>query len=344
MWVKGAGTESATQARVGLLTTIFALNIAAGVPAPKAARWTYLYHLGSAVSETVPISWGVLAQDDDHRELFVVDTAVGTIRVFADRGVQTYRFGDDSTLRGALSAAPLSDGDVVVLSYRQGKPKIVRCNFRGQKRSTIDLRGVPAAIAKGFRPDRLVARKQTLYLVDRGLMRVVVTDGWGKYQRSHDIAALLKLSERKREETGITGFNVDFRDNVLFTIQPLFSAFVLSPAGKLRRFGEPGGRAGRFNIIGGIAADRDDNLYVTDMLRGVVLVFDSTLRFRGEFGGAAAGFVSPRAVEAGDGRVFVSLGGRRGIATFRVSVPQVRKANKPRVTRNHSAQADKLGI
>ena len=290
------------------------------------------------------MSWSALSQDADHRELFVVDAGAGVIRVFADRGVETYRFGDASGLGGAQSVAPIAGGDVIVLTYRSGKAKILRCDFRGQKRAELQLRGVPSAIAKGFAPDHVVARDRKLYFVDRSAMRVVVSDDQGAHLRSYDIAARLKLDARKRADTGITGFNVDYQHNVLFTIQPLFAAFMLSPAGELRRFGRPGGRAGRFNIIGGIAADRQGNLYVTDMLRGVVLVFDPKLRFRGEFGGAGAGFVSPRSVEAGDGRVFVSLGGRRGVATFRVSVPEVRKKSRAQLSRNRSGFGDKLGL
>ena len=313
-----------------LITTVLALNLAtpaAGVQERHAARWSHMYHLAD-VNGTLPTSWAAITYDSAAGELFAIDTAQRSVRVFGSKGMQTFRFGDDDALGTASALAPMANGDLIVIAMNKGKHEILRCNFRGKKIHAIKLSDIPAPVAKDFRADRVVVRYNKLYFADTSRMRVVVTTAKGQHLRSYDLAIMLNLDARKREETGITGFNVDHAENLLFTIQPLFMGFVVSPEGKLKGFGSKGSRPGKFNIIGGIASDEAGNTYVTDMLRGVVLVFDQHLRFRGEFGSEIEGFRSPRYVAAGNGKVFVSLGARRGIATFRVSVSPLDKPKK----------------
>jgi hypothetical protein len=126
---------------------------------------------------------------------------------------------------------------------------------------------------------------------------------------------------RKAGDAGFTGFGVDGRGNVLFTVAPLFQAFVLSPEGELRGFGVRGSSPGKFNVVGGIAADPDGNLYVTDVLRSVVMVFDAAFEFQGEFGYRGDGpgnLIAPRDLVVGDGQVFVTQSAARGVSVFRI--------------------------
>lgn len=323
------------------ITAILALNLvnpAVGVPAKDAARWSYLYQMADSHGP-LAMNWAKMTYDVAAGELFAIDTANRSVRIFGKRGMQTFSLDDNSALGIVLDLASLSNGDLIVLSLSHGKQTILRCNFRGKPLKAITLKDVPAPVAKGFAPSRVVARYDHLYFIDPSRMRVVVTNAAGLHQRSYDLAQLLKFDDRQRADTGITGFDVDYAENLLFTIQPLFMAYVVSPEGKVQGFGGAGSRHGKFNVVGGITADEHGNYYVTDLLRGVVVIYDAQLKFRGEFGGGIAGFRSPRYVAAGNGHVFVSLGARRGIAAFKVSVSQINKS----VTQKHLATLGVLG-
>jgi hypothetical protein len=298
-----------------------ALLVLAASPA-RAVQLSFLYTL-SDPNGPIPASWVRLAHDPQAHETFVLDSSEGTVRVFNRAGMETYSFGDDEAIGSATDIAVLEGGDLALLTYVRGKATILRCNFRGEPLGAIQLHDAPADLA-GFVPDRIRHAAGTLYLADSRAMRVVAVGPDGKYLRTYDASRL--ASGKKKDDAGFTGFGVDANGNVLFTVAPLFQAFVLSADGTLRPFGVRGSAPGKFNVVGGIAADGAGNLYVTDVLRSVVMVFDPSFEFRGEFGYRGWGpgnLIAPRDLVVGDGQVFVTQSAARGVSVFRVEAPPV---------------------
>lgn len=296
-----------------------AVALAATVSATtaRALEATYAWNLASA-SGPLRSNGVSLAYDAKARELFAVDG--GVVRVYGESGVETFSFGGDATIGVVRDVAPLENGDLLVLAATP-ELSIVRCNFRGEPLRRVEPRGLPATLA-GFSPALIRARGDRVYLADPRAMTVAVLDAGGAFVASHDLAALIGVAD-KREETGFRGFSVDYAGNVLFTVQPLFAAFIVAPDGAVRSFGVKGSAPGKFNVVGPIAADERGNLYVADALRAVVIVFDRELRFVREFGfrGKAPGNLAvPVDLAVGNGKVFVSQYASRGVSVFHVAV------------------------
>jgi hypothetical protein len=282
---------------------------------------TYAYEL-STPSGPVLLSWPSLAYDRAHDELFVV--AEGFVRIFDASGMEVYRFGDDGALGNILRVAVLDDGELILLTTVDGKRAYLRCDFRGELIETFSLTGLPKALA-GFEPDQLVHRGGKLYFAERGTMRVVVTDLAGAYRdqlRLRDLVAGALGNDPDRKPPGaMDGFNVDSTGKLLFTMSTLFAGGTATRSGVVRLFGSRGSTPGRFNIIGGIDSDEAGNLYVTDRLRSVVSVWDRDLRHLGDFayrGDDEGGLSTPFELAVGNGKVFVTQAGKRGVKVWRV--------------------------
>jgi hypothetical protein len=286
--------------------------IASALPAAAEVRSAFAYKLSDGTA-TLPLSWPSLTWDPAAGELYAIDSSAGVVRIFNWNGVSIFSFGDDSALGSIEGVAPLPDGELVVLTTSNGKAwSLVRCNFRGEPKSKVALGPLPEGFA-AFHPTMLRTAKGLLYLADPGGLKVVVLDPKGTLIAAHDLRALLGLKP-KQEFVELRGFNVGTDGEVLGTISSLFVAFVITPEGELKKFGKRGSSPGNFNVIAGIAQDEEKNLYVTDVLRAVVMVFDKDFRFQGEFGyrgPAEDNLLAPSEVAAGGGRIFVSqsLGG-----------------------------------
>jgi DNA-binding beta-propeller fold protein YncE len=300
------------------LLPIFLILTAARGPDPVGFEAAYLYNLSTNFG-ALPLRAVALSYDPAHHELYV--TGDGPVRVFNDSGMEVYSFGDSPDLGVVRSIAPTEDGDLLALAYRMGRLALVRCSFRGDFLSEIVPRNVPGSL-ESFRPSVMRYAAGKIYLADQAEMQVLVLDETGEYVASYDVAE--KLGEvDKRAQLGLRGFSVDREGNVLFTIQPLFRAYLMTPAGEVRGFGERGSAPGKFNIVGGIARDEAGYVYVTDILKSAVLVFDPALKFVKEFGyrGRAAGsLAAPEDVVAADAKLFVSNRGRKGVSVFRVGM------------------------
>ncbi len=277
---------------------------------------SYLHSLASTYG-VLPLGGVSLNYDTGHRELVV--TGGGLVRVFNDSGMEVFTFGEDPGIGGVLSAVPIDDGGLMVLSSLEGKLSLLRCNFRGEPVGRVELKDVPEAFSN-LSPTALRYVNGKLYLADSAQMKVLVADGEGKVVAAHDVAKLLGL-EAQRADTGFRGFNVDGSGNLLVTVQPLFSAYVISPAGEVKAFGIRGSGPGKFNVVGGIARDPAGNIYVADILRSAVIVFDPSLKFVREFGyrgRAASNLAAPDELALGDGKLYVANNGRRGVSVFKV--------------------------
>jgi hypothetical protein len=329
-----------------ILTAVPAL--ARAVPGPERVTATYLYDLSNS-DGTVASSWASLSYDPAHKELFVVDKQDGTVGIFNDVGMETYRLGEDSDIGTILSVAVADDGDLLVLaSATRGPPIIHRCNFRGEPKDRIVL-DLPQAFAAEFWPDTLVFRAGKMYLAQKGQLKVVIADLTGKCLAIHDFYREMKLDQAKSkldqakskfdqakskldqakstsrvaQVPAMHAFNVDDQGNMLFTIAPLFQVFVVSPEGKVASFGERGGAPGKFNITGGVARDAQGNFYVSDLLKCAVLVFSPEFEFLGQFGERGwdrGDFIAPLEVSVADGKLYVSQSARRGVSVFQVKV------------------------
>jgi DNA-binding beta-propeller fold protein YncE len=301
------------------------LLIAFSSPAMGVVKGAYLYNL-SNFTGPVPCSWAGITFDSVTNEVYVVDISEKLVRIFNESGMEIYSFGDDGALGNIYDVAVAGNGDILVLSYAPTqaglmKYSIIRCNFRGDPVSTIEIRDLPSQFSK-FSPGRIFCREDRLYLVDKESMLVAVAGSDGLFKQGYDIAGLLGFDEKKRSNTVIAGFGVDNKGNMLFTIPVNFTAYRISPDGKTESFGRPGSAPGRFNIVSGIVSDDKGYIYVTDKLRAVVMVFDKDFQFQTEFGywGLRPGnLIAPTNLAVDNkGRVYVAQSARRGVSVFKV--------------------------
>ncbi len=284
--------------------------------APRGLKLEYQYNL-STVSGDIRTSAAGLNYDRQTLEVFV--TGYGQVRVFNTAGMETYRFGDERALGSIQGVAALEDGDLLVLGYRDGKSNLLRCNFRGEVIEAVELTGVPEAF-RGMKPNAIAYQDGRVYLADLTEMRVVLVDPGGKYLASYDLGERIAVGD-KRQDHGMNGFGVDRDGSMLFTVAPLFKAFVVSLSGQVRSFGRPGSAPGSFGIVAGIGSDARGRYYVADSLKCAVVVFDSNLSFVGEFGtrGYRPGqLLGPTSVAVAGDRVFISQNGARGVAVYQV--------------------------
>jgi len=288
------------------LIALFAF--ATALPAAADLRSAFAYRLSDAAG-VLPLSWPSLTWDPAAGELYVVDSSAGMVGIFNFNGMSVFTFGDDSSLGSVEGVAPLASGDLMVLASKGAAWSLIRCNFRGEPQAVLQLAGVPPA----FRPTLLRTANGKLYLADPQLLLVLTLDQGGTILAVADLCALLQL-KAKDDGNDLRGFNVGREGELLGTIPGLFLAFVITPDGQVKRFGKRGSAPGNFNVVAGIAQDELGNLYVTDVLRAVVMVFAADFKFLGELGyrgPADDNLRSPNEVAAGGGRVFVSqsLGG-----------------------------------
>jgi hypothetical protein len=280
----------------------------------------YLYNL-SDFEGTIPYNAARTFTDDARSEIYVYSS--GGVDIYNSSGMQVYHFDYDRALGGVFDAAVDENGDILLLTNRDGAYWFVKCNYRGDPVSSVELKDLPPEF-EGFRPGRMAYRDGRFYLANQGEMRVVVIDTGGSFLKGYDLAVLFNFNDQQRADAGIDGFTVDNKGNMLFTISAIGTACRLSPDGKPDEFGKRGSGPGKFGVPAGIAADKAGNLLVTDKLRGVVLIFDKDLKFLREFGirGLRPGnLIVPNeiTVDITANRVYVSQMRRRGVNIYQLS-------------------------
>lgn len=306
--------KAASYFTAALAALLLALS---AVPAGAEVVTQYLYNL-SDFNGPMPYYWGRVTPDDEQSETYVVSG--NTVDIFDRNAMKIYDFMYDEG--NVYDAAVLPGGDILLLAMTTSGMRIVRCNYRGEPQSTIGISGVPEELAKDVRYNRMSYRDGELYLVDQGEMRVVVVDMHGEFRQGFDIAALLQLGEEDKNDTGMSGFNVDAEGDILFTISATAKAAKVTPDGKLYMFGKRGSGSGKLGVPSGIAADAKGNLFVADKLRCVVLIFNKDGQFLKEFGFRGFGpgnlIVPSDVVIDGRQRVYVSQLRARGVSVFRI--------------------------
>jgi DNA-binding beta-propeller fold protein YncE len=288
----------------------------AAVPATQGFRLEYVHNLATPAGD-VRSSGLHLSYDAASRELYA--TGYGLVRVFNEAAMETFRFGDDQGLGVVQGVAPLEGGDLLVLASQDGRPVIRRCNFRGEVLADVRITGLPERLAAGFAPTAIARAGGRVYLADQQDMQVVAIDTDGRTLADYDLAEALEL--KGRQDQGLSGFTVDGEGNMLFTVPPVFRAFLVTPEGRVTPFGKAGSAPGNFGVAVGVARDQDGRFYVVDALKCAVIVFDRELRFLGEFGyrGRQPGqLIGPSSIVVGPRQVFVSQGADRGVAVYRI--------------------------
>lgn len=281
----------------------------------------FLYHL-SDFSGPIPYNWANIYADSERNEIYVIDSNHSDITVYNDKGMEIYRFNDDSKFRKVYDLAVKKDGSILIVALTGDKVSTLVCDFRGEIIAELEFKGLPPEFS-GFAPNRIAYRNGLVYGFNTFSGRVVVAEENGIFRSGYDLYSLAEVEEKKRADTEISGWTVDYEGNVLFTIPVLFRAFRLSPDGELAIFGRPGGSPGGFNIVAGIAADVRGFYYVTDRLKSAVIIFDRNLSFVKEFGYRGPrpeNLIGPNDVEIdGEGRLYVSQLRNRGISVFKIS-------------------------
>ncbi len=299
--------------------------VVAAVTTAGAAGLTisHLFNL-SDFSGTLPYSGGRLVADPGTDEIYVI--ASNEVRIFNEWGMEIYRFGLEPELGQIRDLAIDESGDILALSHDLPPATgyhIARRDYRGRAKAAIEPAGIPAELT-AVRPDRIFLRPGGLHLASRLQKQVTVIDPQnGKFQREFDLAELLELTAEQRADEDIVGFDMDRQGNMLVTIPTMFRAFVVSPSGKMRSFGEGGSTAGSFGVVSGITRGDGGHFFVADRGRSVVMVFDEKFEFVSEFGyrgTAPENLIRPDALAVtGSDKVYVTQMRQRGIAAFSVS-------------------------
>lgn len=303
-----------------------AITLWAVIPGPAesaSVKGGYLYTL-SNFTGPIPYDRSRLTADKDRNEIYVLYQ--NSVRLFNESGMEIYQFGDDLGLGQILDTAVDEHGDILLLAYEDSRGQIVRCNYRGEPKSRIELKNVPGDLYgffSDFSPNRMVYQGGNIYLLSQMGMKIVVADREGNFKKGFDLIALLDLEENDRGNTEVRGFSVDKDGNILMTIPVLFSAYILSPDGKIRSFGRPGSAPGKFNIATGIVRDGRGNYLVVDALKAAVMVFDKGFNFVTQFG--SYGYKPGKLVFPEDiiidnrDRAYVTQAGKRGVSVFQLT-------------------------
>lgn len=318
--------RSATHSHLFYAVMVGSFLALAGVisaPVPAAAiEGSYLYNLANFTGN-VTSAGRVLFLDKRRSEVYVASNGSRAVRIFNRAGMQVYRFGDDDRLGLIRGLAVLPDGDILLLSYAniQGRPVLLRCDYRGVPKGRIPLKGIPAEWPE-FTPDRMVMHGKQLYLADSGRMLVAEIDPDGKVTASWDLAKLMKI---RADDATLGGFAVDDHGRLVFTSPMEAKVGILSPDGTLVTFGKRGSIAGRFGVVAGVAVDPQGRIFVVDTLRCRIIVFGPGRNhpFLGEFGRRQyrpGGLIAPDGLAVSDdGKVFVTQMSGRGVVVFRVT-------------------------
>lgn len=264
-----------------------------------------------------------LAVANQQHETFIFDTREKDIRIFNEYGMETYHVGEDKEFFDVRDLTLDDEGFIYILRGKTGK-RISKLNFKGYPVEHITVTGISTEFRR-FYPDTIVYRNDHIYLADTNALVVVKADLQGRYVDGYDIAPLIvPLLEKGKDPDTITMFGVDIdpEENIVFTVPVLFSAFRLSPTGKLEQFGNSGSSPGQFGVVAGIASDEHGFYYVTDRLRCVVMIFDKNFKFIKEFGHRGyrpANLIVPDDVAIDKmGNIYVSQAANRGVSVFKI--------------------------
>ena len=297
------------------------------------SKISFLYKL-STLTGVIPFASPRIYADNVHKEVYVL-TGDGVF-IFNTSGMETYRADHDPELGALLDMTVDNDGNLIVLSLREGGPALTVCNYRFEPQRVLRLSNLPPGFA-GFRPTTLKMHDGRLYLAGDWEMKIVITDLKGEFIKGYDIVEILgkelegkvyrkgfeKTTEQIRADNGFSGFSVDTEGNMLFVLPTTGQACKLSPDGTIEQFGKRGSGPGKLGVPSAIVRDSAGNYLVADKLRRIILVYDKEQKFMTEFGSLGvrdAYMFGPDVMELGaDGKLYVGQVARRGINVYQIS-------------------------
>jgi hypothetical protein len=313
-------TQLATKHILRVVAGILLLFFFVSAPAEsQPVKGGYLYTL-SSFTGPIPYNSSRVTVDRDRNEIYVLYQNI--LAVFNESGMEIDHFGEDIDLGQIADVAVDQEGDILLLAYKDSRAGIVHCNYRGEPKSRLELPNFPGEFSD-FAPNRMVYQDGNFYLASLPGFKVVIVDREGNFKKGYDVFSLLDVEKMERSDGEISGFSVDQDGNMLMTVPVLFRAYVLSPDGKIRYVGKPGGAPGRFNVAAGITRDSKGNYLIVDKLKAAVLVFDKNFNFVtqfGSYGRKPGNFTVPDdiAIDSRD-RVYVTQMGRRGVGVYTLS-------------------------
>lgn len=310
-----------TKIRITLMAIILLLLCSPNARAAISISYLYTF---SDFTGMIPYTWPGLSIDQERGEIYVINQ--GSVSIFNSVGMEIYRFGDDRALGIITDVAVEKDGNILVLSSTWdaiggNSISVLRCNYRGELKDTMEIKGLPQEFSP-FRPNRLRYRNGFIHLADLQARKVVVTDSSGAFIDGYDVGASLVKSDKPDSKNEIVGFNVDREGNMLFTVPTLFTAIRMSRDHREETFGSPGNLEGKFNVVGGIASDDKGFIYVADILKSVIMVYDNDFNFQMQFGyrgNERGSLVAPMQVEVMNDKIFVNQAKNKGVSVFRIA-------------------------
>jgi hypothetical protein len=310
--ISSARLTRMTVLRVALIACALAIGASTAF---AQVRGNYLYTLSSFAGR-LPYDWARVYADEESEEIYVIFGNL--VRVFSASGMEVFSFGDDLDLGLLVDVTVDRGGDIILLSYKDSRSIVTRCNFRGEPIGPIEITNLPAGLR--FNANRMILRNGSYYFAALGESSVIITDEKGAFRERLEFLSLLDVEDRQKAGVETIGFTVDGQGNIFFTMPVLFKVFKFTPDRTLTSFGRPGSVPGRFGILAGIATDSRGNLLVLDKLKSAVQVFDKDFNFVTAFGfrGERPGnLIVPDslAIDRRD-RLYVTQGRKRGVSVF----------------------------
>ncbi|SNB47147.1 hypothetical protein [Geobacter sp. DSM 9736] len=280
---------------------------------------SYLYNL-SDFTGSKPYSSAKIKLDDTKNEIYALSGE--SVAIFNSSGMEIFRVDYDPTMGVVYDVAIDPGGDLFLLTLKERKAQVVRCNFRAEPISPVELKNLPEELAQ-FLPDRIFLVDGTLYLASLNSMRFVMVDQYGNYLDTIDLATKIGLLEQERLDSGIGSITLDRQGNFYFTMPTMAKVYRMAKDGQISSFGKRGSGPGKFGVVTGVAADKEGNLLVTDTLRCLVMVFDKDFKLLKEFGfrGFKPGnLIGPSEIAVDTtNKVYVSQIRNRGVSVFQIS-------------------------
>ena len=303
---------------------------------------SYLYSLAD-FQGPVESLWARIAVDEEQGEIYTLNRSNSMIGIYNETAMQIFTFGEGLNLSSASDITAGDNGDLFIL-YRYPTARVLHLDYRGKTLNQINISSTIPGI-KPFKPDFIDYHAGKLYLAESVSMQVLITQLSGQVENTYDLRtlvsnqikeradsqkqndALLKKTRKDLEDlakSDLGGFSVDSHGNIYFTLSTLFAAYRFNPNSNSNPegFGIPGSAPGKFGVVAGICADSQGNIYVTDRLRSVVMIFDPELRFLSEFGyrgGTQQNLMVPDdiAIDGLRQRIYVAQAANRGVSIFR---------------------------
>lgn len=310
-----------------LLGVIFLLFVLSS-PAFANSKSGYLYNL-SSFNGPVTSLWALLTVDAGTGEVFSLNRQVSLVQIYSKDAMLIHSYGEGYPIAGANDLAAAEEGGLYLLQNRRSGSHLLHFDYKGELLEEIELKNLPDAY-RDFDPARLEFHENRFYLLDVASLRLVITDQDGDFIRGYQIRDILletfKDDEKYIEQLKILDFNgfcVDVSGNMYFTAPTSFSAYRMSPDGTIRGFGRSGSSPGRFGVVAGIDADSKGNIYISDKLRSVVMIFDKDFKFIREFGHRGANpenLIAPDdlVIDEQGGKLYVAQAANRGVSVFRL--------------------------